>query len=237
MNIMKARIVCIGLLLLSVACEDEEKFKEVPQVPEDIFHVDICPNLVDNAAALFPESRNNQEVYGDLFSGNSQQRIVLTKDTDVYVSFVSEAATIGNVLGYYIYNSSSTPSSSEDIEKELIFPNVDNSLLSPGDTRKLGHFKQGTVVGFFLIVGGYRNEGVYFKRPTSYTDHQWNYQQAKQHVLYRESECSAIVVGFEDKNSDSADKDYNDIIFMVSDNVDNQENTSFDVQSVVTLSK
>lgn len=227
----------MGLLLLSVACDDEEKFKEVPPVPEDVFHVDLCPNLVDNAAALFPESRNNEEKYSELFSNNTQQRIVLTKDADVYVSFVSEAATIGNVLGYYIYNSSSTPGSSDDIEKELIFPNVDNSFLSPGDSRKLGHFQSGTVVGFFLIVGGYRNDGVYFKRPTFYTDRQWNLEGAKQHVLYKESECGAIVVGFEDKNSGSADKDYNDIIFTVSDNVDNAENTSFDVQSLVTLSK
>lgn len=236
---MKARILCTVLLLLSFACGDEEKFIEVPPVPEDIFHVDLCPALVDNATALFPESRNNQEQYSDLFASGSQQRIVLTKDADVYVSFVSEAASMGNVLGYYIYNSSSAPGSPEDIEKQLIFPNVDNAYLTAGDSRKLGAtpLKAGTVVGFFLIVGGYRNGGVYFKRPTFYTDTNWNAGQAKQHVLYRENECSAIVVGFEDKDSGTADKDYNDIIFTISDNINNQSSTSFDVQNVVTLSR
>lgn len=236
---MKARILCIVLLLASAACKDDEVFKEITPVPEDIFHVDLCPALQTNVTALFPESRNNEEKYAQLFSDGTQQRIVLTKDTDVYVSFVSEAATIGNVLGYYIYTSGAAPGSSEEIDKQLIFPNIDNTYLSPGDTRRLGstQLKAGTVIGFFLIVGGYRNDGVYFKKPTFYTDQSWNADAGKQHVMYQESECSAIVVGFEDKNSVSADKDYNDIIFTVSDNTSNQANTSFDVQNMVTLSK
>jgi hypothetical protein len=236
---MKARILCIVLLLASAACKDDDVFVKQTPVPDDIFHVDLCPALQTNVTALFPESRNNQEKYAQLFSDGTQQRIILTKDTDVYVSFVSEAATIGNVLGYYIYTSGATPGSSEDIDKQLIFPNIDNTYLSPGDTRRLGtaQLKSGTVIGFFLIVGGYRNDGVYFKKPTFYTDQSWNLDNGKQHVMYQESECSAIVVGFEDKNSASADKDYNDIIFTVSDNTNNQANTSFDVQNVVTLSR
>lgn len=235
---MKAKILCTIFLLLSLACKDEEKFKEVTPVPEDIFKIDLCPTLLPNVTALFPESKNNQEKYAQIFSEESQQRIVITKDTDVYASFVTEAATIGNVLGYYIYNSSSTPGSPDDIDKQLIFPNVDNAFLTPGDSRKLGttRIKAGTVIGFFLIVGGYRNDGVYFKRPTFYTDQMWNADQAKQHVLFEESECGAIIIGFEDKNSITGDKDYNDIIFMVSDNVNNEKNTSFDVQKVVSLS-
>ena len=237
---MKARILCIVLLLATFACEDEDKFKKTTPVPEDIFNVELCPTLLTNVTRLFPEARNNETTHAQLFADGTQQRIVLTKDTDVYVSFVTEAATLGNVLGYYIYNSDAVPGSSEDIDKQLIFPNVDNTLLTPGDTRRLGstQLKAGTVIGFFLIVGGYRNDGVYFERPTSYTDPAWNINQARQHVLYRENQCGAIVVGFEDKNAAdaNADKDYNDIIFMVSDNTDNLENTSFDLQNVVTLS-
>ena len=231
-------MLCMVCLLLSFACDDDEKFQKVPEVPRNIFHIDLCPNLVDNATALFPESRNNADQYANLFSNGSQQRIVLTKDADVYVSFVSEAASMGNVLGFYTY-SGSLPGSPDDIDKQLIFPNIDNSLLSPGASIKLGNtqFKAGTVIGFFLIMGGYRNDGVYFKRPTFYTDQSWNFEQAKQHVMYQENECSAIVVGFEDKNSSTADKDYNDIIFTVSDNVNGVGSTSFDVQNVVTLSK
>lgn len=236
---MKARILCITFLLLNLACRDnDDVYKEVTPVPEDVFPIELCPTLVSNATALFPESKNNQEKYAQLFSEDSQQRIVLTKDTDVYVSFVTEAATIGNVLGYYIYSSSSVPASSENIEKQLIFPNIDNTYLSAGDSRKLGtaQLKAGTVIGFFLIVGGYRKDGVYFNKPTFYTDTKWNADQNKQHVLYEESECGAIVIGFEDKNSATGDKDYNDIIFTVSDNINSEKNTSFDVENVVALS-
>ena len=236
---MKARIICGILLLVGIACEDDDVFVETPPVTEDVFHVDLCPTLVSNALSLFPESRNNMERHSQLFSGATQQRLVLTKDTDVYVSFVTEAASIGNVLGYYIYDSKATPGSSEDIDKQLVFPNVDKTYLNVGDTKKLGagQLKAGTVIGFFLIVGGYRNEGVYFKRPTSYTDQDWNADKAKQHVMYQESECGAIVIGFEDKNSPNADKDFNDIIFTVTDNIDDQPNTAFDLQNVATLTK
>lgn len=236
---MKARILCLILLSVGFACKDDDVFVEATPVPEDVFNVELCPALVTNALTLFPESKNNMEKHAQLFSGDTQQRIVLTKDADVYVSFVTEAATLGNVLGYYVYNSNNPPGSPEDIDKQLIFPNVDKSYLNTGDTRRLGgeKLKAGTVIGFFLIVGGYRNDGVYFKKPTSYSEASWNVDGAKQHVMYQESECSAIVVGFEDKNSANADKDFNDIIFMVSDNTDNAPTTSFDLQNIVTLTK
>lgn len=236
---MKAKIFCIVLLVASAACKDDEVYKETPEVPEDIFNIELCPTLLTNVSNLFPESQNNEEKYTSIFSGNTQQRIVLTKDTRVYVSFVTEAATLGNVLGYYIYDKRTMPSSPEQIDKQLIFPNVDNAFLSPGDSRQLGttQLKAGTVIGFFLIVGGYRNDGVYFKKPTFYTDAAWNSGGSKQHALYQEEECGAIVVGFEDKASVEADKDFNDIIFTVSDNTNGLENTSFDVQNIVTLSK
>ena len=241
---MKARILCTTLLLVgfsvvNFSCKDEEVFTETPEKPSDIFPITLCPTLIKNVTGLFPESQNNRDKYSQIFADASQQQIVLTKDTEVYVTFVTEGAAMGNVLGYYIYNNNSTPGSPDEIQKELIFPNIDNTVLTPGDTRQLGSssLKAGTVIGFFLIVAGYRNDGVYFKRPTSYTNQNWNTDQAKQHVLFRENECGSIVVGFEDKNSATADKDYNDVIFMVSDNKSSLENTSFDLQTVVSLSK
>lgn len=241
---MKARILCttvllVGFSILNFSCKDEEVFTETPQKPDDIFSVTLCPTLIDNVTSLFPESQNNHDKYAQIFASESQQQIVLTKDTEVFVTFVTEGAAMGNVLGYYTYNSGATPGSPDEIQKELIFPNVDNTILIPGDTRQLGSgsLKAGTVIGFFLIVAGYRNDGVYFKRPTSYTNANWNTDQAKQHVLFRENECGSIVVGFEDKNSATADKDFNDVIFMVSDNKSSAENTSFDLQTVVSLSK
>ena len=237
---MRARILSTVLVLfVSFACEDDDVYRKTPPVAGDMFNIEICPTLVTNALALFPEARNNEERHTQLFSGTSQQRIVLTKETDVYVSFVTEAAAIGNVLGYYIYDDGNVPGDAGKIDKQLIFPNVDATYLKPGDTRKLGKekLKAGTVIGFFLIVGGYRNDGVYFQRPTYYTNSEWNKEKSKQHVLYREQECGAVVVGFEDRLSVEADKDYNDIVFMVSDNIESAENTSFDLQEVVTLAK
>src|SRR5687768_7302445 len=140
---MKARIFCttfllVGFSIFNFSCKDDEVYEPTPQKPADIFTITLCPNLVKNATGLFPESQNNQEKYAQIFASESQQQIVLTKDTEVYATFVTEGAAMGNVLGYYTYNSSSTPGSPDEIQKELIFPNIDNSILIPGDTRRLG---------------------------------------------------------------------------------------------------
>lgn len=235
---MKRRsLTFIFSLLIVLACNDDDVYREIEEVPGDIFHVELCPNLVDNVNKLFPESQNNKEKYPDAFDGGSaQQRIVLTQESEVYVSYVAEGATIGSVLGYYVYEGSA-PGSPDDIRKEIVFPNVDKSVLVPGDTRRLGSgkFKAGTVIGFFLIVGGYRDGGVYLKKPTLYTDSKWNANNSKQHILFRENECSDIIVGFEDKLINDGDADFNDILFKVTDNREGKATTSFEIQTVPGL--
>jgi hypothetical protein len=183
---------------------------------------------------LFTESHNNKEKYPQLFSG-SQEKIVLTKESNVYISYVTEGAAIPSTLGWYIYTGNA-PASPEDIEKNIIFPNVSNAVLTPGDTRLLGKFPAGTIICFYLIVGGYHNNTVNYSKPTFYTNFAWNPGQHRQHVLFREEECNNILMGFEDKAIETgADSDYNDIIFMISDNDDNQASTSFDQTTMIAM--
>jgi len=236
---MKIRVLGVLLLLAAVVgcSEDERGVEKVDERPDDIVPKKLCATLFDNIMSMFPESRNNKEQYGSLFSDTVQQKIVLTKDSEVYVSFVSEGASTASTLGWYAYDEANPPSR-DDIEKDLIFPHVSNAVLQPGDTRQLGteKFKAGTVIGFFLIVSGYYSGTVNFRRTTMYTDNSWNPNSNRQHVLFQETECGDIVLGFEDKPvSVDSDADYNDIIFTVSDNDSDLQTVSFDLRKVVGL--
>jgi hypothetical protein len=240
---MKSRNL-LGMLLFGIllACSGDDKEKTVERVnelPGDVIPSKLCETLFDNIMKMFPEAKNNETRHEGLFSDTTQVQIVLTKDTEVYVSFVAEGATITNTLGFYTYNESSTPGSSSDINKELIFPNVSNSVLKPGDMRQLGSgkFKAGTVIGFYLIVGGWNgsNSTVNYKKPTHYTNFEWNANTKRQHVLFKEKQCGDIVIGFEDKAILETDGDFNDIIFTVSDNNTDKETVSFDLKHVAVL--
>jgi len=226
-------------LLLGCSKDKEKTVERVDEVPQDIIPTKLCETLYDNIMALFPESRNNEGTHENLFTDTAQIHIVLTKDSEVFVSFVAEGATITNTLGWYAYDSQNVPTSPGDIDKELIFPNISNSVLKPGDTRQLGStkFKAGTVIGFYLIVGGWNgsNGTVNYKKPTHYTNYEWNANGQRQHVLFKEKQCGDIVVGFEDKAILETDGDFNDIIFTVSDNNQNLETTSFDLKHVAVL--
>ena len=235
---MKPSIILSALLILVLSfsgCKDKEKVIEVvEEVPEDVYHIELCESLSSSVMDLFVESHDNKEKYPQLFSG-SQEQIVLTKATNVYISYVTEGAAIPSTLGWYIYTGNA-PAASADVEKKILFPNVSSSVLNPGDTRMLGNFPAGTVIGFYLIVGGYNNSTVNYSKPTYYTNFSWNPGSYRQHVLFREENCNNILMGFEDKAIETgSDSDYNDIIFMISDNDDNQASTSFDQNTMVAM--
>jgi hypothetical protein len=233
---MKLNVVFSALLILVLfGCSHKDKvIQVVDEVPKDIYNVPLCETLSQSVMEMFTESHNAKDKYPELFSG-AQEQIVLTKQTNVYISYVIEGAAIPSTLGWYTYKGNA-PASSSDIDKKIVFPNVSNSILTPGDTRMIGNFPAGTVIGFYLIVGGYNNSTVNYKKPTYYTNFAWNPGQFRQHVLFMEKKCNNILMGFEDKAVQAgSDSDYNDIIFIISDNDKNQASTSFDQSTMVAL--
>ncbi|MEN8834397.1 MAG: hypothetical protein ABF265_00110 [Polaribacter sp.] len=83
--------------------------------------------------------------------------IKLTKDADVWITFISEGAGYRNVLGFYTYdleNPQSTNPTAEEIT--IIFPNASalgsGGGLSVGDKVKIGFFKAGTGIGWVLLA-------------------------------------------------------------------------------------
>ena len=133
----------------------------------------------------------------------------------------------------------------EDLEKHILFENVsevgEGGGLNSGDMVQIGtgKFPANTVIGFYLIAQGWKNGFVTDGRYTHYTDLQFNPGNHQQHTLFVESTCTDLVMTFEDidqaDNLSYNDKDYNDILFVVSDNKDPNHktaNTAFDMKNI-----
>jgi hypothetical protein len=234
---MKPSVVLSALLLIVFcACEEKEKIVEVvDEVPKDVFQVQLCETLNTTVMSMLSESSNASEKHPALFSESAQGQIVLTRESDVFISYVTESASVPSTLGFYSYTGGG-PSSPDDVDREVAFPHVSSAVLSPGDSRRLGHFPAGTIIGFFLVVGGYHDNTVNWSKPTYWTNYSWNDGGFRQHVLFTESKCNNIVMAFEDKNINTgSDKDFNDIVFIISDNDDNTASTAFETSSIPTF--
>jgi hypothetical protein len=226
-----------GLKILSISIDEG--------VPEEIIPTKPCATLYSHIFTLFPESKNNYVKYPELFESQLPKNVVLKKESEVYITFVDEGAGWKNSLGYYTYNLSDPPKSIDDLEKHILFPNVskvkEGGGLNTGDMLQIGtgKFPANTVVGFFLIAQGWKNGLVDKGRYTHYTDIQFNIGGHQQHTLFIEKNCNDLVMTFED--IDMADKlsysdfDYNDILFVISDNKDPNHttaNTAFDLTDI-----
>lgn len=90
---MKISAVLSSLLILFFSCKDKEKIIEVvDEVPNDIFNIQLCETLSSTVMSTLTESKNNRQAYPGLFSDNVQQQILITKETEVFISFVTEGA-------------------------------------------------------------------------------------------------------------------------------------------------
>ncbi len=242
---MKATAFATLFCLFFIGCADDFSEKDnteaFEELPPEIIASKPCNTLYQGIMAMYPEHKRNNESHSELFDPATEKRIVLTRETEVYASFISEGAGWANTFGYYTYNVNSPPGSSADVKKYVLFPNVSDDILEQGDMLQLGEgkFPAGTVIGFFLIARGYENGLVHYNKPTSYTDPHLNKNAYQQHILFKEGECGDIVLGFEDRALDheDCDFDYNDIIMTVADNRDQLETVSFDLSAVKQLQR
>jgi len=211
-------------------------------LPDDIIPTKPCETLVDNIIAMFPDKKNNKEKYPDLFKDENNVTLRLIKESPVYLTFVDEGAGYRNSLAYYSYNADNPPSSEDDIELHMLFPNVSKEgsggALKTGDRVQLGDtpFAENTVIGFCLIVTGWKNGSTMDGAYRLYTNYEWNNNEDKQHVLFKEKNCKDLVLCFEDIRLPKGDIDFNDIIFTVNDNEEDANvATAFDLTNIVEM--
>ena len=208
--------------------------------PDDMIKTKPCETLVDNIMALFPENTDNTVGNSNLFAESANLKLRLIKESPVYLTFVDEGAGLKNSLAYYTYDADNIPESADDVELHMLFENAskvnEGGGLVAGDRVQVGEsaFPANTVIGFCLIVGGWKNgttvDGVYYH----YTNTEWNTNSTQQHVLFQESGCHDLVLSFEDIRLPYGDKDFNDLMFTVNDNEEDANvATAFDLENII----
>ncbi|HZY78642.1 MAG TPA: DUF4114 domain-containing protein [Cyclobacteriaceae bacterium] len=229
---MKIKALWSLLFIVSmVACDRDEPES---QVPENIIDTEPCPTLYARILELFPE---NILISQDaLFSAEAQKNVELVKESQVFVTYLAEGAGYRNSVAWYSYHKNNPPTAGSDLDLHVLFPDVSSDILTPGNRLQLQTepFPAGTIVGFVLIINGWQGR-VDFDKMKLYTDYQFNANKRQQHILFMEKTCGELVLAFEDNisQSETADADFNDIIFTVSDNNTHQLNTAFKSDNIV----
>jgi len=210
-------------------------------VPGGVVPTDPCETLIGEISDLFPEQKDVRGMHEDLFSDTARLNIRVKEETPVYVTFIDEKAGWKNTFGYYTYHEDNPPESVDDIDTNIVFPNVskegEGGGLKFGDQVQLGDdpFPEGTVIGFYLVAQGYKNGETVEGKYTHYTNKTFNENQAQQSTLFLSSSCNDLVLTFEDikVGTSRCDHDFNDIIFTVRDTDDPEvPNTRLDLSEL-----
>jgi hypothetical protein len=221
-----------GLLCLN-SCSHAPKLRAKP---DNIIPGPTRPELFQKIMAEFPESQSIRVKQKALFESSAQKRVILLKESEVFVTFIAEGASYENTFGWYAYDSAAVPTQSSKLELHVLFPTVSENILTQGDMLQVGtgKFPAGTVIGFFLIIRGWQDGAIHYDRETFYTDFALNQNGQQQHVLFKQQDLGDLVLSFEDLSvANASDQDYNDIIFTVTDNKANLDVTNFDLRKVV----
>jgi hypothetical protein len=238
MKVLNKLFLLVIAAVLTVACKQPAA---IPERPDEIIPTDLEADVLEELDLIFPSGKNFVSKHSDLFEESNNLNIVLSEESEVYLTFVLEGATLKNSLGYYIYNPSTKIVDVGELELNILFPHISNDILDQGDMLQLDNkaFAAGTKIGFFLILDGWRTAKVNFQNEILYTDTYLNLEKVQQHVLFKFDNFDAIVLAFEDQfvNGEKSDKDYNDVVFTVSDNRNHQAITRFKLDGIPTLIK
>jgi LruC domain-containing protein len=176
-----------------------------------------------------PEQVDVRKLHPQYIASGAQSDIVITKTSDVWITFVSEGAGYLNAVGFYTYPTGSTPKTPADIATvKYIFPNASlpgsGGNLHSGDKVKLGRFNAGTTIGLVIFSNGWNGKTVNSGAEKFYTDAvlnpETNPDLQRHTVLLQDPTTNTFIIGFEDLNrqSGSCDHDFNDVMVYATSN-------------------
>ncbi len=189
----------------------------------------LLPNIYQN---VLPERENAMELHPEFFE-HPVKNLTVTEETELYLTFIDEGAGFKNVLGYYTYQEGNVPTSEDQLDKIVIFPNASaqgsgGELIRGNTMRLLGTFEPGTVIGFFVIANGWRNGQITDGLYSQHTDIDYNMSGRQQSLIFFDATCNTTVIAFEDITVPNGDNDFNDAIFEISaSNPDALDTSSF----------
>ena len=197
------------------------------ETPGDVLSTEFLSDVNSSFPERSPIPIHNPQY---LASGN-QLDVVLTQTSDVWVTFVTEAAGYKNVLAYYVFDSNNPPSSTSDIDSLfVVFPNTSFSGsgggMHSGDKVKLGTFPAGKTISWAIIADGWKSNGsINTNKPVYYSNaafntNEWNPAKRQHSVQLVDQARQLLLNGFEDlkRSSGGSDDDFNDLMFYVTAN-------------------
>jgi len=194
----------------------------------------IEPSLLNYVNASLPEGKPVTTTHPDYLAASAANNIVLTENSDVYVTFVSEGASFYNTLAYYSYDTDDPPLDASlggllgGIDRvTVVFPNASGyqsggGLIS-GDKVKLGKFDAGTTIAFVLLQNAWTGSGVSISGTKFYSETKFNPEFAaakkKHSVFIYDNIHNVYILGFEDISREgTSDNDFNDLVVYATSN-------------------
>ncbi|KZX00500.1 hypothetical protein JL49_11475 [Pseudoalteromonas luteoviolacea] len=164
-----------------------------------------------------PEAKVNEA----FITGDEGSTIHLNEEAEVFITFIHEGAGYKNSFGYFTFDPENPPTTPEEVQETIVFPNLSYPHLTNGHRVSIGTFPAGTSIGFFVAANGfwYYTGVKNWQIPYYYSISALNpepTEELRQHcvLLYDEQE-QEVVIGFEDLPRTWGDNDFNDAVFSV----------------------
>lgn len=199
----------------------------VPQYLEPTGDV-LSTQFLADVNASFPERQSVPTKNPQYLASGNQLDVVLTQQSDVYVTFVGEGAGYRNVLAYYVFDSGNPPASKNDIDSMfVVFPNASlagsSGGLNAGDKVRLGTFPAGKTISWAILADGWKSNGTLnLSKPIYYSNSALNTNEndpaKRQHSVQLVDQARQLLLnGFEDlkRSNGGSDDDFNDLLFYV----------------------
>src|SRR5690606_13439860 len=169
-----------------------------------------------------PEKEDLRTTHPELLNSPTIGDIVITQQSDVFITFVSEGTAYTNTFAFYTYPTNQPPASPSDIKKiYYVFPNAGfDTPLTPGDKVKIGSFNVGTSIGFVILKDAWKlatktinNKAVHFCS-NDVLNPEVDPKLKKHAVLIPYPAENKVLIGFEDidRTSPDCDHDFNDVV-------------------------
>lgn len=189
--------------------------------PTNVEKETVSSDLLSFVTTTLPEQKDLRSTNSSLLNGSASD-INLTKQSEVYLTFVSQGTIYKNAIAFYTYPTATPPASPKDIKTiTYVFPNAGSgTTLTAGSKVKLGTFEAGTSIGMVLLQDAWNastkklnNDAVHF----CYNDvlnPEVDPKLKKHVVLMNYADENKILIGFEDidRTSKNCDHDFNDVV-------------------------
>ena len=183
----------------------------------------ISASLLSYINSILIDGKDLRTSHPELLDNPAIADIVITKTSDVFITFIEQGAGQANALGFYTYITGQSPATAKDIKViTYVFPSAGGkSPLRAGDKVNIGRFEAGTSIGFVLMRNAWQvktatlnNNAVHFCSNDALNP-EVDTKLKKHAVLINYAPEDKVLVGFEDsdRTTPTCDNDFNDLEF------------------------